>query len=116
MKQRRTSRRNFLKNSSLGLIGTGIVGNKQFGASHKQDEDPDSEMPLIKEYRTLGRTGFQVSDISSVSPRSETVLRVLLQSGVNFIDTGEAYHNGNNEKLIGKVLQDFDRKKIFINS
>jgi predicted aldo/keto reductase-like oxidoreductase len=39
-----------------------------------------------------------------------------LQSGVNFIDTGEDYDNGKNEILIGKVLQDFDRKKIFINS
>lgn len=116
MNHRKTSRRNFLKNSSLGVIGTGIIGNKQFGASHKQDEDHDLEMPVIKEYRTLGRTGFKVSDLSSGAPSSEAVLRALLQSGVNFIDTGEAYNNGNNEVLIGKVLQDFDRKKIFINS
>lgn len=116
MKQSRTNRRKFLKNSSLGIIGAGIIGNKQFGASHKQDEDPDLEMPVIKEYRTLGRTGFKVSDLSSGAPSSEAVLKALLQSGVNFIDTGEAYNNGNNEVLIGKVLQDFDRKKIFINS
>ncbi len=79
-------------------------------------EDRDPEMPAIKEFRMLGRTGFQVSDISSGSPRNETLLKALLNAGVNFIDTGEDYDNGNNERLIGKVLKEFDRKKIFINS
>ena len=79
-------------------------------------EDRDPEMPAIKEFRMLGRTGFQVSDVSSGSPRNETLLKALLNAGVNFIDTGEDYDNGNNERLIGKVLKEFDRKKIFINS
>jgi predicted aldo/keto reductase-like oxidoreductase len=67
-------------------------------------------------YKTLGRTGFKVSDLASGAPKSETVLRALLDSGVNYIDTGHTYGNGNNERLIGKVIKDFDRKKLFINS
>lgn len=92
------------------------MSNRKLSHYHRQDEDPDTKKPVIKECRTFGRTGFKVSDISSGSPRSEAVLRALLQAGVNFIDTGEAYDNGNNEVMIGKVLKDFDRKKIFINS
>ncbi|KPK84811.1 MAG: hypothetical protein AMS27_08980 [Bacteroides sp. SM23_62_1] len=116
MKKSQTNRRNFLKNTTLGIMGAGMISASKFSAYPKQDEDEHQEMPVVKEYRTLGRTGFKVSDISSGSPRSEAVLRALLQSGVNFIDTGEAYDNGNNEVMIGKVLKDFDRNGIFINS
>jgi predicted aldo/keto reductase-like oxidoreductase len=74
------------------------------------------EPPKIVNYKTLGRTGFKVSDLASGAPNNETVLRAMLDSGVNFIDTGHTYGNGNNERLIGKVLKDYDRKKIFINT
>jgi predicted aldo/keto reductase-like oxidoreductase len=114
MKNSRLSRRNFIRNSSIGLIGAGMIPDRKTLLPGFEDRDP--EMPAIKEFRMLGRTGFQVSDISSGSPRNETLLKALLNAGVNFIDTGEDYDNGNNERLIGKVLKDFDRKKIFINS
>ena len=116
MKNLKFSRRNFLRNTSLGFIGAGLIGKGKSLISNDPDRDPDPEIPVIKEYRMLGRTGFRVSDISSGSPRNETLLKALLNSGVNFIDTGEDYDNGNNERLIGKVLKEFDRKKIFINS
>jgi predicted aldo/keto reductase-like oxidoreductase len=116
MKNSRLNRRNFLRNSSLGFIGAGIIGNGKTLLSGKTDVETDPEVLAIKEYRMLGRTGFQVSDISSGSPRNPTLLKTLLSAGVNFIDTGEDYDNGNNERLIGKVLKEFDRKKIFINS
>ena len=74
------------------------------------------EPPSIKEYRKFGNTGFMVSDFSSGAPTNEAVLRALLERGVNLIDTGETYMNGNSERMIGRVLQDFDRSKIFINS
>jgi predicted aldo/keto reductase-like oxidoreductase len=116
MKFQSVNRRNFLKNSTLGLLGTGLFGTKKILDYQHKDEVINTEPFLIKDYRTLGRTGFQVSDISSGTPRNETLLKTLLNAGVNFIDTGESYDNGNNERLIGKVLKEFDRKKIFINS
>jgi len=114
MNRSRLSRRHFLRNSSYGLIAAGIIKNRYSEEEHPDESDP--ELPEIKEYRTLGRTGFRVSDISSGAPRNETLLKAALTAGVNFIDTGEDYDNGNNERLIGKVLKEFDRKKIFINS
>jgi len=112
MKRKKTNRRNFIKNSSLALLCTPILGKSAFNPN--QDPSEPEEISKIKNYNTLGRTGFKVSDIASGSPRSEAVLRALLKSGVNYIDTGEQYGNGNNERLIGKVLKEFDRKKIFI--
>jgi predicted aldo/keto reductase-like oxidoreductase len=116
MKKFIINRRNFLRNTSLGLAGAGLIGKEKILMPDINGTYQDNEVPVIREYRTLGRTGFQVSDLSSGSPRNETLLRALLNAGVNFIDTGEEYENGNNERLIGSVLKDFDRKKIFINS
>lgn len=114
MDRKKTNRRNFIKNSSLAMLAAPVLGKKTLYAN-QGTADPD-EIPIIKNYKTLGRTGFKVSDIASGSPRSEAVLKALLKSGVNYIDTGEQYGNGNNERLIGKVLPEFDRKKIFIIS
>ena len=113
MKPSQINRRNFLKKSSITVVGTGIASQLSFASDAKQ---PHPEETKIKEYRTFGRTGFKVSDISSGNPSNEAVLKALLKKGVNLIDTGEAYGNGSSERLIGTVLKDFDRSKIFINS
>jgi len=62
MKSNRLNRRNFLRNTSLGVLGAGLLGNKGLA---NPIQDQENELPKIKEYRTLGRTGFKVSDISS---------------------------------------------------
>lgn len=116
MKKHKINRRNFLRNSTFGIAGAGFLGNDKLFVSDIREKEQDDEIPVIREYRMLGRTGFKVSDISSGTPRNETLLKALLNAGVNFIDTGEEYDNGNNERLIGRVLKDYDRKKIFINS
>ncbi|HYW96382.1 MAG TPA: aldo/keto reductase [Bacteroidales bacterium] len=105
-----TNRRNFLRNSALGLFGLPVAANTGLNMG------PGSEKTAIKRYKMLGRTGFKVSDFGSGAPSSEAVLRALLDAGVNVIDTGEAYGNGNNEKLIAKAIKDYDRSKLFINS
>lgn len=77
---------------------------------------PEDEDIRIREYRQFGKTGFRVSDISSGNPTNEGVLRALLDKGVNLIDTGEAYYNGNSERMVGKVIGDFQRDQLFINT
>ena len=113
MKSNRLNRRNFLRNTSLGFLGAGLLGNKGLA---NPIQDQENELPKIKEYRTLGRTGFKVSDISSGMISNESVLKTLLKSGVNYIDTSEIYGGGNQEKLIGKCIKEFDRKKIFLTT
>lgn len=107
------NRRNFIRTAALSAFGAGLttdIAKPQISTSTVQ------EVPSIVEYRKFGKTGFMISDISSGNPSSEGVLRALLKSGVNLIDTGEAYGNGNSELLIGTVLKDVDRSSVFINS
>jgi predicted aldo/keto reductase-like oxidoreductase len=111
MKKIKANRREFLKKSSLGFLGTSLIV-----PSGIPMEDKNKDNPRILEYRRLGRTGFEVSDISSGKPENESVLRALITSGVNFIDTAEGYENGQNERMIGRVIKDFDRKSLFINT
>jgi len=73
-------------------------------------------LPRIKDYRRLGRTGAMISDIGSGVPYSEPVLKAVINSGVNFIETSETYNNGNNEVLIGNVIRNFEREKLFITT
>ena len=55
-----------------------------------------------------------VSDIGSGIPTSSTVLKAVLDAGVNFIETSESYSNGRNETLIGNVIKNFQRDRLFI--
>jgi len=113
MRSSKFNRRKFIRRASLGTIGAGIASAGTFAEGNFST---GKEHPSIKEYRKFGSTGFMVSDFSSGAPGNEAVLRALLESGVNLIDTGETYMNGNSERIIGTVMQDFDRSKIFINS
>ena len=111
MKNHELNRRRFIRHTSAGIIGAGLLGT---GAPSFGHQDSGDELPKIKAYRTLGRTGFTVSDIGSGMPPSESVLKALLASGVNLIETSEMYGRGNNERLIGNVIKDFEREKLFI--
>ncbi len=113
MQTPKINRRNFLRRASLTAVGAGIASSGSFAAMEPHGND---DVPKIKEYRLFGKTGFKVSDFSCGAPANESVLKVCLERGINLIDTGETYYNGNSERIIGKVLQDYDRSKFFINS
>jgi predicted aldo/keto reductase-like oxidoreductase len=108
------SRRNFIRNSVSAAAGIGLMGGGRL--SGQESESPIG--PKIKEYRTLGRTGFRVSDISlgATSLSNENVLEAALDMGINYIDTAEHYLQGNSERTVGKVLSKRDRKKIFLTT
>jgi aryl-alcohol dehydrogenase-like predicted oxidoreductase len=68
-------------------------------------------------YRTLGRTGLEVSEIGygawgiagdawlgAEDERSLDALNRAVDLGLNFIDTALAYGGGHSERLVGKVL------------
>jgi aryl-alcohol dehydrogenase-like predicted oxidoreductase len=71
------------------------------------------------EYRRLGRTGLQVSEIGygtwgisgvqwegSEDDESIRALNRAIDLGLNFIDTAAAYGDGHSERLVGQVLRD----------
>ena len=69
-------------------------------------------------YRTLGKTGLQVSEIGfgawalgggwgkQSEEDSIAALHKAIDLGVNFIDTAAGYGDGKSERIIGKVLKD----------
>jgi len=109
-------RRQFLKNSALGLAGAGLLG--KIGLKAAEPNPAETRPPLIKRYNLLGRTGFEVSDIGIGSSRvfSAAIFSALLDAGVNYIDTGESYGRGGSERSIGEAIQGRDRSGIFITT
>jgi aryl-alcohol dehydrogenase-like predicted oxidoreductase len=74
-------------------------------------------------YRKLGKTGFEVSEISLgtwqlggkwgspfSSDSAREVLTAAVENGINFFDTADVYSDGNSEKAIGKFLKERSEK------
>src|SRR5919206_3551581 len=66
------------------------------------------------EYRSLGRTGVQVSALClggmlfGVETGEAEALRLIdraLDAGLNFLDTANIYHRGRSEEIIGRALK-----------
>ncbi len=103
------SRRQFLLAGGAAAAASGLPGIAR--------ADEEKGEPKIKSYRTLGRTGFEVSDISIGGAGKEANLyRYAYDHGINYFDTAESYGNGDNERTIGEALQHMDRKKVFITT
>ncbi len=70
---------------------------------------PPRQDARILGYRTLGRTGWRVSDIGmgTVPLRDADVVRYAYDKGVNYFDTAEGYGNGAAERAIGDAMQQY---------
>ncbi len=119
------SRRNFVRAGGAAAAGSAILGGAAapLAGSPLAPEESPSLFPSvprqearIQTYRTLGRTGFQVSDVGmgSVPLRETSVVRYAYDKGVNYFDTAEGYGNGAAERAIGEALQHMERDKVFI--
>ncbi len=77
-------------------------------------------------YRTLGKTGFKISEISlgtwQVGGKwgspfdhdlAEKILHRAIELGINFIDTADVYSGGDSEIAVGKILKQTD-KRIYV--
>ncbi len=102
-------RRSLLK---LGALG-GITASVSIPGASAQPETGSG----IQQYRTLGRTGLKISDISFGSSRLRTGEEYLVEHayerGVNYFDTAENYTNGQSERVIGNALKT-KRDKVVI--
>lgn len=70
------------------------------------------------QYRTLGKTGFNISEISLGTwqvggkwgddfshENAQGILHAAVDSGINFIDTADVYGAGESEKAVGKFVK-----------
>ena len=118
-KKMEISRRSFLKTSTIGVFGYGLLASSglsqpRWNNRAKKGFYSDSPDIKIKEYRVLGRTGFKVSDLAIGYVNDEGLMATMLDAGMNYIDTGESYPGAH--KMIGKVIDGRDRKALFLTS
>ena len=106
MGKKQISRKEFFSKAFTGIAGISLV-SKNFSILISSGP----------ELRDLGNCGIKVSPICFGAPRTneESLIKYALERGMNFIDTGRAYGNGNNEKLIGRAISGV-RSKVVIQS
>ena len=65
------------------------------------------------EYRQLGRSGLKISPIClgtmmfggpADEATSGRIIAKAREAGINFIDTADAYNNGNSEQVVGRAI------------
>jgi aryl-alcohol dehydrogenase-like predicted oxidoreductase len=123
----RLNRRDFVKSSGAALAGGALLGLAPIegGTTLAESSEGSLLFPVrpsqdgqIQNYRTLGRTGFRVSDISlgAALIKEANVARYAFDKGINYIDTAEGYENGASERGIRDALRHFDREKIFVST
>jgi predicted aldo/keto reductase-like oxidoreductase len=106
-------RRNFLKKSLLALTGAGMA-HHAISSRHSGPLSGDRDQHFI--YRELGNSGVRVPVISMGTGNCDNpnLVREALDRGVKLLATHEFYLNGNNEKMVGRVLQDRPRDSCMI--
>src|ERR1700712_3969938 len=62
----------------------------------------------MMEYKRLGksdlnvsRIGFGCMSLDPLNPDAKTILQKALEGGINYFDTADIYHQGQNEKMLG---------------
>jgi aryl-alcohol dehydrogenase-like predicted oxidoreductase len=78
------------------------------------------------EYRRLGRSGLQVSEVSLGSwltlgssvdaPATREIVHRAFDLGINFFDTADVYSNGAAEEVLGEALRGIPRRYVAIAS
>jgi len=106
MGEKRISRKEFFNKALTGIAGLSLVSKNITGL-----------LSTGPQLRAIGKTGIWVSPICFGAPRTndESLIKYALSKGINFIDTGRAYGNGNNEKLVGRAITGM-RANVIIQS
>jgi uncharacterized protein len=106
MSEKHMSRKEFFTKTLTAFAGATFVSNSM-------------KRILVSgpELKSVGKTGIFVSPICFGAARTndESLIKYALSKGINFIDTGHAYANGNNEKLVGRAVNGI-RTSVVIQS
>jgi len=107
------TRREFVRQVGLGTVALAAATTTPLGRPIA------STIKNGMGYRTLGRTGLEVSEVAlgagSISPSGGNLIRAALSQGINFIETSSNYRNSQVETAIGQVVKSMGiRDKVFI--
>jgi len=120
----RIKRKEFLTRCGSTFLGLGLgvsctTSDNKAASSAQTNPAPErtGEEISAPAYRTLGQAEIKVSEIGFGASRTmdPTLINHAFEKGINFFDTGRAYYNGQNERLVGKIFKD-KRQQVVINS
>lgn len=115
-KQAELSRREFLKRAPAAMAGlaaaAGLGGNINDLTTSAAAQRPPADRadalanaPRILQYRPLGKTGLELSDISMGAAVDDAVIQYAVDRGINFFDTADSYYGGQGEEALGRALK-----------
>ncbi len=99
------NRREFLQIGAAGAT-TALLGWEGVAEAARSASSGSFSFPRPV-YRTLGRTGLNITVISfgaMLTPEAE-VLETAFDHGVNYVDTARVYMGGRNEEIVGRALK-----------
>lgn len=98
------SRRRFM---GIGGVVAGLGVGTMVEIARGKGREFSGEVPAIRSYVELGRTGLKISDISFGSSQSSDpdLVRYALDRGITYFDTAESYRFGTSEVAIGAALR-----------
>jgi predicted aldo/keto reductase-like oxidoreductase len=107
------SRKDFLKISSKGLLALTLFGKTPLSLLPVRTADAKASF----EYRTVGKTKLKIAPVGFGASRTmePALVKSALDKGMNFLDTGRNYFNGQNEVMLGKVVRGM-RQELVIQS
>jgi uncharacterized protein len=109
----KTNRRGFIKSSAAAGIGLTAA----CGSSETEKAPVKMETKNKLGFRTFGSTGFEATEIGfgCMNMRDPELLHAGIDSGINYVDTAFVYMNGENQKVVGEVMQT-KRDKVFLTT
>lgn len=113
-----SSRRDFLAAGvSAGLLAPLASASPAIGILNPHSGDAPSGSAVKLSYKTLGRTGLQVTSVGfgCMITSDPSVIERAADLGINYFDTARSYQHGNNERMVGAALG-VKRKQIVLSS
>jgi predicted aldo/keto reductase-like oxidoreductase len=100
------SRRKFLSTAAAGLATTGLAGlTPQLSLAQEGEKTEQAAQGEII-YRTLGKTGMKVPIVSMgvMVANNPGLVQAAYEKGIRHFDTAAAYQYGQNEQMVGRVV------------
>ena len=104
------TRREFVRQVSLGVAALAAASPPQFALSAVSTTKDGMN------YRTLGRTGLEISEVGlGITASGSNLIRAALSQGINVIETSSNHRNSQAETAIGQVVKSMGiRDKVVI--
>jgi predicted aldo/keto reductase-like oxidoreductase len=108
--RRRTTRRKFLAESSVGIAGAALLPACS-GDAPDTEPRPRAGRSVV---RTLGRTGIELPVVSMGSAYAANLVQAALDEGIVYIHTSSSYAERNHERLLGQVFRGRPRDSFVV--